>query len=213
MRGKGIEADVSGVLQGITPAYAGKRRHATLWTWPCWDHPRVCGEKHCFFHQVIRFQGSPPRMRGKASGCRPSWSSCGITPAYAGKRDSKGETVPLNQDHPRVCGEKFRDENVDNEAVGSPPRMRGKGGVVPVTLRPAGITPAYAGKSDAFIDFYYFFWDHPRVCGEKHRMMATAQAKMGSPPRMRGKVGVDFASTTCYRDHPRVCGEKTKKIP
>ena len=29
----------------ITPAYAGKRRHAIVCFWPCWDHPRVCGEK------------------------------------------------------------------------------------------------------------------------------------------------------------------------
>ena len=70
--------------------------------------------------------------------------------------------------------------------------------------------------------------DHPRVCGEKPERKAPRRPRLGSPPRMRGKVGhclsVDSRSgiTPAYagkrpkqavgsfqpRDHPRVCGEK-----
>lgn len=69
---------------------------------------------------------SPPRMRGKgiaddearaAVGITPACAGKselprffsdvpGITPAYAGKRGMAAAQRLLNQDHPRVCGEK-----------------------------------------------------------------------------------------------------------
>ena len=71
--------------------------------------------------------------------------------------------------------------------------------------------------------------DHPRVCGEKSWMNCIARRKLGSPPRMRGKVVahgcvlLDVGITPAYAgkskkcekcrpglwDHPRVCGEKS----
>ena len=108
--------------------------------------------------------------------------------------------------------------------------MRGK-----VTLRlrkfvPDGITPAYAGKSFLVIPLVSSAWDHPRVCGEKVQTSGPDTAKVGSPPRMRGKVkgrcrglagrGITPAyagkrtartlSSLAAWDHPRVCGEKCK---
>ena len=51
----------------------------------------------------------------------------GITPAYAGKSTS-GAALPRKPgDHPRVCGEKNREQADKELAYGSPPRMRGKG--------------------------------------------------------------------------------------
>ena len=70
--------------------------------------------------------------------------------------------------------------------------------------------------------------DHPRVCGEKFWKLIPSAPRFGSPPRMRGKVGVDKKNeakpwiTPAYAgksikendeahrfwDHPRVCGEK-----
>ena len=66
--------------------------------------------------------------------------------------------------------------------------MRGKDrGAVPGGL-PAGITPAYAGKSSLSAFSVGRFRDHPRVCGEKqHGSKHQIQVK-GSPPRMRGKA-------------------------
>lgn len=49
--------------------------------------------------------------------------------------------------HPRVCGEKLRSWHTQARALGSPPRMRGKGDPAKHRTRQAGITPAYAGKS------------------------------------------------------------------
>ena len=106
--------------------------------------------------------------------------------------------------------------------------MRGKGHDDAVSGNQCGITPAYAGKSAPFLKKTTQSWDHPRVCGEKRRPETTKPGRLGSPPRMRGKVcsGVLYPLfiriTPAYagkrisppprrsesRDHPRVCGEK-----
>ena len=86
--------------------------------------------------------------------------------------------------------------------------MRGKGNFLTATDFSQGITPAYAGKSEADVQFLFH--------------------SLGSPPPMRGKA-IDFSFgvvedriTPAYagksqfsiniernrRDHPRLCGEK-----
>ena len=116
----------------------------------------------------------------------------------------------------------------NNTAQGSPPRMRGKETwtrPMPIYSR---ITPAYAGKSTPPSAFRLSRWDHPRVCGEKSLAYGLWYAKLGSPPRVRGKAqrhaglllpaGITPACagkrrsigrlSQPTRDHPRVCGEK-----
>ena len=48
MRGKGQRRSASGFLQGITPAYAGKRLCFFSILLNPMDHPRLCGEKRFF---------------------------------------------------------------------------------------------------------------------------------------------------------------------
>ena len=127
MRGKGICYDSTRPCLWITPAYAGKSRKPVHRRKPVQDHPRLCGEKRCPLWCPLRFRGSPPPMRGKAS--------------YG------GWLKEVRQDHPRLCGEKVISAIFVPEKAGSPPPMRGK---VQSGFFPAfqyGITPAYAGKS------------------------------------------------------------------
>ena len=90
------------------------------------------------------------------------------------------------------------------------------------------ITPAYAGKSKNHGNRRSGSKDHPRLCGEKQRLISTCGRYKGSPPPMRGKVTVSSSSrvmmgiTPAYAgkrdmlkllrekrgDHPRLCGEK-----
>ena len=91
----------------------------------------------------------------------------GITPAYAGKREGPKNAQSKVGDHPRVCGEKYSWEKSTCKIFGSPPRMRGKAGLVQIVCRLRGITPAYAGKSHKVRLQAPGRWDHPRVCGEK----------------------------------------------
>ena len=52
-----------------------------------------------------------------------------------------------------------------------------------------GITPAYAGKSLRGMIRFHHEWDHPRMCGEKLVTEFITRYMMGSPLRVRGKVG------------------------
>ena len=86
-------------------------------------------------------------MRGKVS--PPDFRNfiTGITPAYAGKRIDKNAEFIIFQDHPRLCGEKWRRKMHVYRVSGSPPPMRGKVGDAKV-------------YGNAWVD-------HPRLCGEK----------------------------------------------
>ena len=207
MRGKAGCTAADGNAEGITPAYAGKRRHTRMGQETGQDHPRVCGEKPSSCKVTSSVKGLPPRMRGKVTfvflACKPMR----ITPAYAGKSPAVFPALPLAEDHPRVCGEKptgfcgntgRRDHpRVCGEKFllsrnrylsgGSPPRMRGKGQFIPVPFDRHRITPAYAGKSWGRNVRDIRQRDHPRVCGEKVRAVLRYATFVGSPPRMRGK--------------------------
>ena len=170
-------------------------------------------------------------MRGKEKGRRTHKVKSGITPAYAGKSAYLSPEDTAGRDHPRVCGEKYSWEKSTCKIFGSPPRMRGKAGLVQIVCRLRGITPAYAGKSLQHLEELGLQFNHPRVCGEKSQSTSASPRALGSPPRMRGKgvkqsnsrirMGITpaYAGKSCiYRsttsiswDHPRVCGEKSFK--
>ena len=167
MRGKASALDVLPLPCGITPAYAGKSSEDTRRSGTNGDHPRVCGEKS--FENGVKgyFEGSPPRMRGKAVDCPFSLPLVGITPAYAGKSTKQAKQQDKARDHPRVCGEKYQAGEAARQSQGSPPRMRGKVSAEDFKPQTGGITPAYAGKSRCNLPSTAPWKDYPRVCGEK----------------------------------------------
>ena len=106
-------------------------------------------------------------MRGKDWLAMQLGEKKGITPAYAGKSLLSVASFAGNQDHPRLCGEKFSAARIRTIRRGSPPPMRGKaGGKIPNVLQ-SGITPAYAGKRVVVGIVAILSRDHPRLCGEK----------------------------------------------
>ena len=134
-------------MTGITPAHAGKSCPPQAPTFTRQDHPRVCGEKDKAKEMGATTKGSPPRMRGKESGCVPGLPGSRITPAHAGKRDKTAIFEEWCRDHPCVCGEKTKPVPAGGILMGSPPRMRGKVHVCHCSLIRRRITPARAGKS------------------------------------------------------------------
>ena len=188
MRGKGQPLYIVVSESGITPACAGKSPCPIVSSTTLQDHPRVCGEKPRIFFMSIRSAGSPPRMRGKGQPLYIVVSESGITPACAGKSPCPIVSSTTLQDHPRVCGEKFRAYAKIWNEWGSPPRMRGKAEDTRSAGRTAGITPACAGKSVAITCRAWYPRDHPRVCGEKEAGALSEVYETGSPPRVRGKA-------------------------
>ncbi len=72
--------------------------------------------------------------------------------------------------------------------IGSPPPMRGKDLENLSSPRSIGITPAYAGKSVRLTAAHSAHQDHPRLCGEKDKILDFLPGDPGSPPPMRGKA-------------------------
>ena len=192
----------------------------------------MCGEKSWTPALCAGGQGSPPRVRGKVTQHLLPALCCGITPACAGKRCRPEYRNGGNQDHPRVCGEKGKWAQSQTISAGSPPRVRGKVRHARIDCARFGITPACAGKSGCCNPDPQGQRDHPRVCGEKAALKDPIPARLGSPPRVRGKVlaalmpenrvgitpacagkrGSQHCKQQPDRDHPRVCGEKVGGI-
>ena len=95
MRGKAAHRAQAVPAEGITPAYAGKRRAGVRACSAPRDHPRVCGEKPTMKNTYHTAKGSPPRMRGKVSFLHRRFLHCRITPAYAGKSRFANSAVLL----------------------------------------------------------------------------------------------------------------------
>ena len=188
----------------------------------------MCGEKSFSKSPASSRRGSPPRVRGKGGIGIYSTFTHGITPACAGKSCSGCCSCSCAGDHPRVCGEKSKEVAEYASKAGSPPRVRGKVEPFKGSMYQSRITPACAGKRTSPAGRRTVSWDHPRVCGEKHRPLPDISVLSGSPPRVRGKAvvlcrirhqlgitpacaGKSLPTSTfapSYWDHPRVCGEK-----
>ncbi len=106
MRGKVYKNIVCDLYNRITPAYAGKSFRKTAVRHAIKDHPRLCGEKQIQIVLVHKRIGSPPPMRGKVGQKRKIKTLCRITPAYAGKSRDNRNKIDIQEDHPRLCGEK-----------------------------------------------------------------------------------------------------------
>ncbi len=171
----------------------------------------MCGEKFSSCRKPSSWQGSPPRVRGKGPEFVAVVLLAGITPAYAGKSAVKSLLCHRVGDHPRVCGEKFRLTSVTTPQRGSPPRMRGKELSVSAHCHICGITPAYAGKSEAVNGPGIAGKDHPRVCGEKWRVRMSRTDSSGSPPRMRGKGANSKTTLSHDRITPAYAGKRLKR--
>ena len=126
MRGKGLDKRRTALVQGITPAYAGKRIFCSDSDAANEDHPRLCGEKRLTLPKGKKRLGSPPPMRGKELLEALEDTDDRITPAYAGKSARPPAVSSPRRDHPRLCGEKGSVYAQSWEKAGSPPPMRGK---------------------------------------------------------------------------------------
>ena len=126
VRGKRPASHARTTRRRITPACAGKTSLDTVQRVVREDHPRVCGENGAQSIGSAMQRGSPPRVRGKLSESAPPRRLSRITPACAGKTGFLVVAAHGSKDHPRVCGENLRGRGTPLQAVGSPPRVRGK---------------------------------------------------------------------------------------
>ena len=146
VRETGGPGDPTGRAARITPACAGNSGWRIQKGDVMEDHPRVCGEQAGGYGHQNPVLGSPPRVRGTGFDGSNTLTVKGITPACAGNRPSMAPSENTVRDHPRVCGEQKTSGGKAVDIEGSPPRVRGTGGVHRQNPHTAGITPACAGN-------------------------------------------------------------------
>ena len=188
MRGKRGGRPCSRRRRRLIPAYAGKTNQRAASARVARAHPRVCGENPCFCRGVSSRWGSSPRMRGKPRHECARSDRRRLIPAYAGKTLSSSAGRRRNRAHPRVCGENFPPRASISSRRGSSPRMRGKPRQFSRRRGYRRLIPAYAGKTVASVPPVTSSSAHPRVCGENSSVIYDATARLGSSPRMRGKL-------------------------
>ena len=157
------------------------------------------------------YRGSPPHARGKDHLVAHQLVHAGITPAYAGKSGPCAFLCPSPEDHPRIRGEKCGPANRPEAGAGSPPHTRGKEDFFPAAVIGLGITPAYAGKSHGQRKAEHMLEDHPRMRGEKYRLLQIRLLYTGSPPHARGKVLFSASSSALPRITPACAGKSRKQ--
>ena len=136
------------LLNGITPACAGKTPIAMKNSLSFQDHPRVCGKDSTVLAHLFHNLGSPPRVRERLIQRYKSHMIIRITPACAGKTAIWCADVIISWDHPRVCGKDPKNPINPRIIAGSPPRVRERPDWAQGLVEEAGITPACAGKTE-----------------------------------------------------------------
>ena len=86
--------------------------------------------------------------------------------------------------------------------------MRGKVGAVVCGVVYSGITPAYAGKSQASAQGLTPAQDHPPRMRGKVVYYSWHQKSTRITPAYAGKRAPERWNMAATWDHPRVCGEK-----
>ena len=227
VRGKRADRCAGQPRVGLIPARAGKTMCEGLSRGTARAHPRACGENGCPGWSICGLVGSSPRVRGKLPRALDVRVFLGLIPARAGKThvgDGAGENLGA---HPRACGENIVSYAAVILLCGSSPRVRGKlRGRVGTHLH-AGLIPARAGKTPVKGGGHWMNPAHPRACGENYPDVGIQVVRVGSSPRVRGKLHTMYflhstdgliparaGKTSASRSapsktkaHPRACGE------
>ena len=135
--------------RGLIPAWAGKTRMKTSWTWLTPAHPRVGGENARRAVDSLCRDGSSPRGRGKPPPALHAATTARLIPAWAGKTIVATAPGVVRSAHPRVGGENTTSHCVSSIGGGSSPRGRGKPGSLMTVHMTVRLIPAWAGKTSA----------------------------------------------------------------
>ena len=192
------------VAVGITPAYAGTTLLSLLTLFRSEDHPRLRGDHVQDISISSTCPGSPPLTRGPQHRLQGTRQGIGITPAYAGTTTIQLPCKHSSWDHPRLRGDHYFGGGGGGMGPGSPPLTRGPPGDRELFGILRGITPAYAGTTDAGPVPLERYQDHPRLRGDHEDERDLNHLPPGSPPLTRGPpeylggVGVFTGITPAY---------------
>ena len=166
----------------------------------------MCGERAVSLSGNRIICGSSPRVRGTPGSRWYGYKHYRFIPACAGNALFQCHTKRRYAVHPRVCGErdvvnvKLRTKAGSSPRVrgtlawctlpchsgGSSPRVRGTRGILARGISNYRFIPACAGNAAGRVRHCLCYTVHPRVCGERFRLVFSHHFTTGSSPRVRG---------------------------
>ena len=133
--------------------------------------------------------GSSPHARGLPRPSQSCRATIRIIPACAGFTRTSTAFGRQRQDHPRMRGVYFPDEQVGSDRPGSSPHARGLPGDFGHGFSYAGIIPACAGFTSPTSSRRRGSGDHPRMRGVYGNLRSKWSSNGGSSPHARGLLG------------------------
>ena len=157
--------------------------------------------------------GSSPRVRGKHGLGKPVTLPRRIIPARAGQTMLLHRGSCNSPDHPRACGANREEARVAGRLHGSSPRVRGKLRCSRACAIRARIIPARAGQTPINPAYSSTSSDHPRACGANKFGTVMSSPRLGSSPRVRGKLVHVDTPVSAERIIPARAGQTNRTYP
>ncbi len=188
---------------GTTPASLRLRLRPAV-------HPRVRGDDSNQKRGVASSLGSPPRARGRRLERAGRAALVRFTPACAGTTPQAPAWRCGSSVHPRVRGDDTMPTTRPSSSSGSPPRARGRPCRRASSRSARRFTPACAGTTCGQPARESRRAVHPRVRGDDARRSMARGIVVGSPPRARGRLGLEVAGNALPRFTPACAGTTTR---
>ena len=168
------------------PAYAGNASSACGQRSCSPVHPRIRGERLNQPHASARRYGSSPHTRGTLLESTTRLKQNRFIPAYAGNAARGIWSGPCWPVHPRIRGERTPWDSCCWAVVGSSPHTRGTHSQAAAVCAGKRFIPAYAGNARWWCRRQRALTVHPRIRGERLRLVGDWRAPVGSSPHTRG---------------------------
>ncbi len=152
-------------------------------------------------------KGRSPRVRGRLDKWGQPKRTVGSIPAGAGETWHHGPPSDVPWVDPRGCGGDIRCSARRRVALGRSPRVRGRREHALLVGSRYGSIPAGAGETRPRVRPREARRVDPRGCGGDTCTMASAQAKTGRSPRVRGRHRVGRREAALSGSIPAGAGE------
>ncbi len=171
-------------------------------------HPHVCGEERIEGEFACLERGTPPRVWGRVSFWPFLCPGFRDTPTCVGKSNAFHLSLQFYEGHPHVCGEEIPIQPTLTQALGTPPRVWGRGFGCIIYCIFDRDTPTCVGKSYRLFQLSSVVWGHPHVCGEEPDKAYQNWLFAGTPPRVWGRVTFMMSISIIFRDTPTCVGKR-----
>ena len=174
-------------LWGLIPARAGNTARPLLVRARGRAHPRSRGEHRRPGCSAVQGLGSSPLARGTRGNLSRAAARNGLIPARAGNTTVPDPAKITDRAHPRSRGEHHIMEHLPALLLGSSPLARGTHDDDRESGGAAGLIPARAGNTSAFVFHTHRVGAHPRSRGEHTLSETSTPPRGGAHPRSRGE--------------------------